>query len=63
MTENAVIIDGKLTKIHEDVLFDYNPTNFMLPWHIKSKFTHEVNLTFTPFFHRVAKTDVKLDFL
>ena len=54
------IIDGKMTKIHEDVLFYYNPTNFMQPWNVKSKFTHEVNLTFTPFFHRVAKTDMKL---
>lgn len=60
MTENAVIVDGRLTKIHEDVLFSYDMNNFMLPWKVKSKFSKEVDLTFTPFFHRVAKTDGKL---
>ncbi len=60
MTENAVFIDGKMIKIHEDVLFDYNPQNFMEPWTVKSKFSETVDLTFTPFFERVAKTDAKL---
>lgn len=59
MTENAIIIDGRLTKIHEDVLFTYNMDDFMLPWKVKTKFSKEVDLTFTPFFHRVAKTDGK----
>ena len=27
MTENAVFIDGKMTKIHEDVLFNYDPSD------------------------------------
>ena len=60
MTENAVFIDGKLHKIHEDLLFNYSSNDFMLPWTIKTKFSQDVNLTFTPFFHRIAKTDVKL---
>ncbi|MFF5994127.1 DUF2804 domain-containing protein [Lysinibacillus sp. KU-BSD001] len=60
MTENAVFVDGVMTKIHEDVLFYYDPTNFMKPWTITSKFSDTVNLTFTPFFERVAKTDAKL---
>ena len=60
MTENAVFIDGRMTKIHEDVLFTYDRENFMAPWTIKTKFSNDVNLTFTPFFERVAKTDVKL---
>ncbi|WP_431028864.1 DUF2804 domain-containing protein [Lysinibacillus sp. LZ02] len=60
MTENAVFVDGIMTKIHEDVLFHYDPTHFMKPWAITSKFSDTVNLTFTPFFERVAKTDAKL---
>lgn len=60
MTENAVFIDGLMTKIHEDVLFTYDQNNFMTPWKIQTKFSDVVDLTFTPFFERVALTDVKL---
>lgn len=60
MTENAIFVDGIMTKIHEDVLFEYDRNNFMKPWTIRSKFSETVNLTFTPFFERVAKTDAKL---
>ncbi|QTD40594.1 DUF2804 domain-containing protein [Sporosarcina sp. Te-1] len=60
MTENAVFIDGKMMKIHEDVLFSYNPSNYMEPWKIKTRFSDKVNVTFTPFFERTAKTNVQL---
>lgn len=60
MTENAIFVDGIMTKIHEDVLFEYDRNDFMKPWTIRSKFSEAVNLTFTPFFERVAKTDAKL---
>ena len=60
MTENAIFINGVMAKIHEDVLFDYDRSDFMKPWTIKSKFSQQVNLTFTPFFERVAETNVKV---
>lgn len=60
MTENAIFVDGKMTKISEDVLFTYDQSNYKKQWTIKTKFSDTVNLTFTPFFERIAKTDVKL---
>ena len=60
MTENAIFVDGVMTKIHEDVIFEYDRNDFMKPWTIRSKFSETVDLTFTPFFERVAKTDAKL---
>lgn len=60
MTENAVFVDGKMTKIHEDVIFEYDRSNFKKPWYITTKFTDSIMLTFHPFFERVAKTDLKL---
>lgn len=60
MTENAIFIDGAMTKISEDVIFEYVPTDFMKPWRVKSKFSNQVNLTFVPFFQRVAETNVKV---
>ncbi|SFQ32211.1 Protein of unknown function [Psychrobacillus psychrotolerans] len=59
MTENAIFIDGKMTKIHEDLLFTYDTKDFMKPWKVHTKFSEDVNMTFTPFFHRIAKTDMK----
>jgi len=60
MTENAVFIDGRMTKISEDVLFTYDKEDYMAPWKIKTKFSGTVNLTFKPFFQREAITNVKL---
>lgn len=60
MTENAVFIDGKMTKIHEDVLFSYDRTDFMKPWYITTKFSDQVMLSFHPFFERVAKNEMKI---
>ncbi|MFC7365332.1 MULTISPECIES: DUF2804 domain-containing protein [Bhargavaea] len=60
MTENAIFIDGKMYKISEDVLFDYDPQDYMKTWNIRTKFTDSVDLTFTPFFERTAATDAKL---
>lgn len=60
MTENALFIDGHMTKIHEDVLFAYDAADYMKPWKVKTRFSKDVELTFTPFFERVAESDAKL---
>lgn len=60
LTENAVFVDGVMTKIHEDVIFTYDSDNFMSPWKIQTKFSDRVQLTFTPFFERVAQTNVRI---
>lgn len=58
MNENAVVYDGKLTKISEDLIFDYNVKNYMAPWKIKSSVSDSVNLEFVPFYERIAKSDM-----
>ncbi len=57
MNENGICIDGILTKISEDLLFEYDTANFMKPWQIKTVHSDLVDLQFTPFFERVAKTE------
>lgn len=57
MNENALCVDGKLTKISEDIRFAYDANDFMLPWHLTTSVTDRVDLIFTPFYERVAKTD------
>ncbi len=58
MNENGICIDGVLSKISEDLIFDYATGDFMKPWTIKTSFSDQVDVTFKPFFERVAKTNV-----
>ena len=60
MTENAIVIDGKLTKISEDLKFIYDKNNYMNTWEIKSTSTDRIDLSFIPFYERIAKTDLKI---
>ncbi len=58
--ENAVIIENKVHKL-EQVKFDYVSGDYMKPW----KFTDtegRLNLVFTPFNERVARTDMGIIF-
>lgn len=57
LNENGLCLDGKLFKLSEDVAFTYDNQNFMAPWKLTTTETDRVNLVFTPFFERTAKTD------
>ena len=40
MTENAIFVDGQMTKVHEDVVFSLMTMKFyMTPWKIRTKFS------------------------
>lgn len=58
-TENALIVNGSLHKISEDLTFHFNPHNYMEEWQVTSP-SGSVDLSFTPFFERLAKTDIKI---
>ncbi|MEN6410210.1 MAG: DUF2804 domain-containing protein [Anaerolineaceae bacterium] len=57
MNENGFFVDGKLTKLHEDIRWEYSAADFMKPWKLTTTATNRVQLTFTPFYERVAKTN------
>ena len=57
-TENAFVLNGKIHKLGK-IEFQYNPKDFMQPWTMTSD-DLRLQLTFTPFLDRTAKTDVKL---
>lgn len=57
MTENGICIDGKLTKIGEDVRFTYDRARLMEPWQIASASSDRIALTFTPEYERIAKAE------
>ncbi|MBA4375773.1 MAG: DUF2804 domain-containing protein [Anaerolinea sp.] len=57
-TENCFVLEGKVHKLG-GVKFAYNNKNFMAPWTMVSP-DGRLDLVFTPFFERVAKTDLKI---
>jgi len=57
-TENAFVLSDRIQKLGE-IKFHYDSGNFMSPWKMISD-DERLNLTFAPFFERVAKTDLKV---
>ncbi len=60
MNENAIVVDGRLSKISEDVVFEYDLQNFMAPWTIRTVESDSVALEFVPFYERLAKMNLLL---
>ncbi|HEY9088294.1 MAG TPA: DUF2804 domain-containing protein [Anaerolineaceae bacterium] len=57
-SENALILDGRIHKLGK-VDFDYSNRDFRRPWQMRSD-DGRLELTFTPFLERVARTDMKV---
>ena len=43
----------------EELVFSYDRQDFMRPWQIRTPISHRVDLTFTPFYERRAKADLR----
>ncbi len=59
-TENAVILDGQIHKL-EQVPFVYDSNDYMQPWTFQDN-KNRLNLTFTPFKDRTARTNLGIIF-
>jgi hypothetical protein len=54
MTENGLCIDGRLTKISEDLRFEYDRADMMKPWGVRTTVTDRIDLRFEPEFERAT---------
>ncbi len=52
MTENAFSIDGKLSKISDDLVWTYDTSDWLRPWRISSQ---RVDLTFSPIYDKKTR--------
>lgn len=52
MNECAVCLDGRLSKISEDVIFSFNKENYMEQWELRSSESDDVRLTVSPFYEK-----------
>jgi hypothetical protein len=56
-TENAVCIDGRLTKIHDELEWQYSWDDPMRPWKVRGE---NIDVELTPDFDRYDNTDLKI---
>ena len=54
-TENAVVVDGRLTKLSEELDWEYDATDWLRPWRISGA---SADLRFEPFWDRVSSTEL-----
>jgi hypothetical protein len=59
LTENGVCVNGRLSKISEELRWQYDKSQFRRPWRITAP-SGSVDLTFTPFMERVAASNLWL---
>ena len=56
-TENAVSVDGVVHKVGDELVWDYDPTDWMRPWRIRGR---SLDVMFAPFHERAARTNLLL---
>jgi len=54
-TENAIVVDGRVHKISEELAWTWDSSNYLAPWRIESE---RVDATFTPFYDRSSHTNL-----
>ncbi len=59
-TENALCVDGRLSRIDEELQWTYDRTDFLRPWTIRTPGSDQIDLTFTPFHDNRSRVDVGL---
>ena len=52
--ENGICYNGRLTKIMEDLRWDYDPSDWMKPWRVRTLHSDGVDLTLTPVVARTS---------
>lgn len=57
LTENALCVDGRLSKIGEELEWVYDPDDPDEPWWVRTPGSDRVDLVFTPFHERADRTD------
>ena len=60
MTENGVVLDGRLIKLSEDMEFCYNRRDFLAPWTLRTRDTRRVDLEFRPFYNLKSSLNLGL---
>ena len=55
MTENALSVDGRLSKLSEDLVWTYSREDWLRPWTIRTPTSDRLSLTFTPIYDKRSR--------
>ncbi|MFN8105358.1 MAG: DUF2804 domain-containing protein [Acidimicrobiia bacterium] len=58
VTENGIVVDGRLHKFGEDLEWDYDGADFMAPWRVHAPRSGRVDLEFVPLCDRAANLNL-----
>ncbi|MGC4153145.1 MAG: DUF2804 family protein [Propionicimonas sp.] len=56
-TENSLLVDGRLYKIGQELVWRYDTDDWLAPWRVTGK---GIDLVFAPEYDKVSSTDLKL---
>ncbi|WP_407317305.1 DUF2804 domain-containing protein [Isoptericola halotolerans] len=54
-TENALFVDGRLDKVHDELEWSFDRHAYLRPWRVRGE---RLDLSFAPFFDRVSRTNL-----
>ena len=57
-TENALLLDGRLHKNSDELIWTYDRSDWRRPWRVHDRDRARVDLTLAPFHERVARTNL-----
>lgn len=55
VNENGICFNGRLYKIMEDLVWEYDPANWMKPWRVHAPYSGMMDLTLTPAYPSTTK--------
>jgi hypothetical protein len=55
MTENALVVDGRLSKVSEGLEWTYDRDDWLTPWRIRTPGSDRLDVTFTPVHDKVGR--------
>jgi hypothetical protein len=55
MTENALVVDGRLSKLSEELVWEYDRTNWLAPWRIRTPRSDRLDVSFRPVYDKVSR--------
>lgn len=55
MTENALVVDGLLSKLSEDLEWTYDRDDWLAPWRVRTPSSDRLDVTFTPVHDKVSR--------
>ncbi|MGV8978957.1 MAG: DUF2804 domain-containing protein [Cellulomonas sp.] len=57
-TENALLVDGRLHKCSDELVWEYDRADWLAPWHIHDQARERVDLLFMPFHERASRMNL-----